>query len=218
MRLVIFANGRFPAYSFIQELLQPGDRIICADGGAARALSLGLTPSLVVGDMDSLAPEARRELESRGASFEVHPAAKDQSDLELAMLKALELHPGEIIILGALGDRFDHAHANVMLLGLALERGIPARIVDETHEIRIFDQELVLEGNPGDCLSLFTLGPSAAGVTTAGLKYPLNGETLYRGSTRGLSNEFAASRARITAASGPLLAIKTRSSTIRDGS
>ncbi len=102
-----------------------------------------------------------------------------------------------------------------MLLLLPLDRGIPACIVDETREIRVFKRELILEGKPGDRLSLFPLDAAASGVATEGLKYPLRGETLCRGSTRGLSNEFTAPRARITAASGLLLAIKIQ---LRDGS
>ncbi len=212
MRAVIFANGHFPGPAFIRAFLVKDDCIICADGGAAHALALGLAPRLVVGDMDSLCPDSRRMLQSRGIPFKVYPAAKDHSDLELALQKALELHPEEIVFLGALGGRIDHAFVNIMLLLPPLERGIPARIVDENQELRVFKRELVLEGKPGDMLSLFPLDAAVSGVVTEGLVYPLRGETLCRGSTRGLSNAFKVSRARITAGPGLLLAVKTTAS------
>lgn len=41
---------------------QPGDFLICADGGWACARQFGLTPQLVVGDFDSMPPEMRPDV------------------------------------------------------------------------------------------------------------------------------------------------------------
>ena len=41
---------------------QPGDFLICADGGWARARQFGLTPQLVVGDFDSMPPAMRPDV------------------------------------------------------------------------------------------------------------------------------------------------------------
>ncbi len=60
----------------------------------------------------------------------------------------------------------------------------------------------------GELLTLLPLGGPAAGVTTSGLEYPLDGETLEPGSTRGVSNVFAEPEARVTLADGVLLAIR----------
>ena len=50
-------------------------------------------------------------------------------------------------------------------------------------------------------------GP-AVGVTTEGLAYPLHGETLGPGSSRGVSNVFAGETARISVERGVVLAVR----------
>jgi thiamine pyrophosphokinase len=47
-------------------------------------------------------------------------------------------------------------------------------------------------------------------VETEGLVYPLRGEPLYRGATRGVSNELVAERARVRHGAGELLIIHYR--------
>ena len=44
-----------------------------------------------------------------------------------------------------------------------------------------------IEGSKGDILSLLPLGGDAAGVSTLGLLYPLDAETLNEGYARGMS-------------------------------
>ena len=68
--------------------------------------------------------------------------------------------------------------------------------------------ERTLVGEPGELISLFAVHGPASGVVTEGLVYPLRGETLEPGSSRGVSNVFAAREARIArrawrAARGP---------------
>ena len=54
IRALIFANGRLPDVHKVRSLVQPGDVLIAADGGTHHILSIGLTPSVIVGDLDSL--------------------------------------------------------------------------------------------------------------------------------------------------------------------
>jgi thiamine pyrophosphokinase len=71
----------------------------------------------------------------------------------------------------------------------------------------------VLHGEPGELVSLFALHGCAGGITTEGLVYPLHGEALEPGSSRGTSNAFAAPQARVTVEHGVLLAIRPGGST-----
>ncbi len=120
-RTVIIANGDPPAASDLQRWLRPGDRLLCADGGARVALQYDLRPLRVIGDFDSLNDAELQALERRGAQLERHPAHKDETDLELALLYAASTEPdGEIVILGALGGRLDQTVANVMLLAMPI--------------------------------------------------------------------------------------------------
>jgi thiamine pyrophosphokinase len=64
-----------------------------------------------------------------------------------------------------------------------------------------------LTGAPGELVSILALHGRAEGVTTDGLLYPLTGEALEPGSSRGVSNVFVTPTARIRMARGVLLAV-----------
>ena len=53
-RIIIFANGELPDLEKARALLRDDDFIIAADGGTRHALALGLTPKIIIGDLDSL--------------------------------------------------------------------------------------------------------------------------------------------------------------------
>ncbi len=209
-RVVIIANGDLKDLKFYRDLFKPDDYIICVNGGTGHALALGYKPDLVIGDLDSLAPDHKRELEQSESQIISHPREKDASDLELAVDYAIAMQPAEILIIGALGGkRIDHAYINLLLLYKPLCSDIPACIIDEYQEIYLLKDKFVIEGDPGDCLSLFTLTSESCGIVTEGLQFPLKNENLHFASTRGLSNILTASRAKITIDSGLLLVIKT---------
>jgi len=214
LTVILFANGDYKNPNFYLEYLSKYNSkeyyVICADGGANHALSLGLTPDMVVGDLDSLDDVVCQRLTGSKCQFHKFPSAKNESDLELAMKHALDLKPREIIVFGATGGRMDHAFANIMLLMLPLSRGIKTVIVDEIHEMQLMDKELTVEGIPGDFVSLFPLTAEAQGVVTRGLKYPLKNETLYVSASRGLSNELTGSIAHISITQGCLLVVKVK--------
>ena len=100
-RIIIFANGDLPDINKANALLHPDDFIICADGGTRHAFALNLKPDLVIGDMDSIQKEHWQKLEETGISIELFPPDKNETDLELALNRAFELEPKEIIIIAA---------------------------------------------------------------------------------------------------------------------
>ncbi len=206
MRAIIIANGRECAGA---DWVRAGDWIVAADGGAARALAWGLTPHLVIGDMDSLPGDIRSDLEKQGCRFILHPRDKDETDLELALRHVARAGATEIIILGAMGGRTDHAFANVLLLTLPFLAGVAVRIVSEGEEISLVrgGESLQLTGQRGDLVSLLPLGGDAHGVMTEGLAWALEDETLFFGRSRGVSNEMTAPQARIGVEEGFLLVI-----------
>jgi len=212
-RVVIIANGTINDLEFYQGQIREEDFLICADGGANHALAMGLIPHLVVGDLDSIDVQVRKKLCSTPTKFLQYPAQKEKSDLELALDKAIELCPEEIVMIGVFGgSRMDHTYANLMLLNVSFHRGINAKIIDEDHEVRLVNSEINIQGQPGDYLSLLPLTAEVEGVVTEGLKYPLKGETLYFSSSRGLSNEFISREASITVKAGMLLLMKVKKS------
>jgi len=94
----------------------PGDRVIAADYGAHYARAWGWPVHLLVGDLDSLPADEAATLRAEGVPAITAPQAKDETDLELALARALGDGAGEIVICAALGGRADHLLANVLLL------------------------------------------------------------------------------------------------------
>lgn len=208
-RTVIIANGELRVLDAARAWLRPGDRLIAADGGAHHCRTLGLIPHLVVGDLDSLSPEERAELERAGTRFEVHPARKDETDLELALRAARREGAQEVVILAALGGRWDQSLANVLLLAHPDFALLALRLADGSDTFWIVRDHATVRGVPGDIVSLVPLGGEAEGVTLTGLEYPLNDDVLRFGYTTGISNRLTASEATITVRRGVLLVVHT---------
>ena len=207
MRAIIFANGAMDQWPLEFEISRENDLILAADGGTHHCLAWNVTPHAVVGDLDSLQPDTLADLKSQGVEIISHPPRKDETDLELALKVALERNASEIIILGALGKRWDMTLSNVLVLAAPFLAGVKTRILDERQEITCLrgGQKVTFYGHPGDVLSLSSLKDSAAGVTLSGLEYPLKNATLPIGSTRGTSNVFAGNTAEVEIKAGYLL-------------
>lgn len=208
-RVILFANGDFSSLDFYKKLLREDDYIICADGGVNTVYPAGIVPDLLIGDFDSVEGDILEKLKFEKTEFLKYPAEKDESDLELALLKAIELKPEEIIIFAALGKRLDHIFANLMLLTLPLKSGLICSIIEEDYEIFLIDKFIKIKRGKGAYLSLFPLTPVVEAIETYGLKYSLKNENLYLGPSRGLSNEIIEEEATIKIKKGKLLIIKT---------
>ncbi len=113
-RIIIFANGDLPDLEKARALLRDDDFIIAADGGTRHALALGLTPNVIVGDLDSL--PSNFEPSTFNGEIVLYPKDKNETDLELAIQHALTLNPEQVIILAALGGRLDQTLGNIALI------------------------------------------------------------------------------------------------------
>jgi thiamine pyrophosphokinase len=185
--------------------------VVAADAGATTADQLGLRPDLAVGDFDSIAAGELDRLRAAGIAIEVAPSAKDESDTELAVRAALARGADAVTIVGGLGGRPDHLMANIALLALPelIERA--AELLDGSTRVGLVrpGRERVIAGRVGDLVSLIPFGPGVDGVTTAGLAWPLDDESLPLGPARGLSNLRVEAVARVSVRSGVLVVIET---------
>jgi thiamine pyrophosphokinase len=209
-RIMIFANGNLPEPKGVRRLLRPDDFIICADGGTQHALELGLTPSLVIGDMDSIQKDQWQWLEQAGVSIEIFPRDKNETDLEIALQRALELEPKQVVVVAALGGRLDQTLGNLTLLTGARLSTVDIRLDDGVEEIFICRDQAEVQGGSGDIVSLIPWGNPVHGVKTESLKWPLDHETLYPEKTRGISNEMTGTTASVSIGSGLLLVVHRR--------
>jgi thiamine pyrophosphokinase len=203
--VVVVATGAAPP---VVRREVPGAAVIAADGGLDAVLAAGSSPALVVGDLDSADPGAIAEAERRGARVDRHPVAKDATDLELALNAALARSPARVLVLGSGGGRLDHLAAAILCLASDRYAATEIDAILGGARLHVVRRERRLAGSPGELLSLLAVHGAAEGVVTEGLRYPLNGETLDPGSSRGVSNVFEGSEARIAVARGVLLAVR----------
>jgi thiamine pyrophosphokinase len=209
-RTVIFANGRLPDPAAVAALLRPDDWIIAADGGARHVLACGRTPHLIIGDLDSLPPETQAELEAGGTECLVHPADKDETDLELALLHASGAGAGTVLVMGAFGGRLDQTLANLLLLARPELADLAVSITDGRQTAYLVRDGIAIGGAAGDRVSLIPVGGDVHGVTTTGLAWKLAGETLYLGQARGVSNVMTGLQAQVQVTAGLLLCVHER--------
>jgi thiamine pyrophosphokinase len=206
---VIFANGVFTNSTQVKSAVKTADLVIAADGGARHCLDIGIIPDIVIGDFDSLDADELKHLSSGGSDIIQHPARKDYTDLELALLHALEKGVDEVAILGALGKRWDQTLANILLPASADFANLVIRLLDGSQEVNLLRsrETIILRGRPGDTVSLIPLCGNAQGVRTRGLEYPLENDDLVFGSTRGISNVITAPEASVYLDQGILVCV-----------
>ena len=209
-RIIIFANGELPDLDKARTLLQKEDYIICADGGTRHALALHVRPDLIIGDMDSTEKDQLRSLKEAEVSIELFPHDKNETDLELAIHRAIELSPTQIIIIAGLGGRLDQTLANITLLTDLRLAAFDVRLDDGMEEIFVCRDQVQVHGKSGDLVSLVPWGGAVSEVQTMNLKWPLYKETLYPDRTRGISNEMLGESASISIGSGLLLVVHRR--------
>ncbi len=212
-RCIIFANGEMDTPPAILKQLQPDDLVIAADGGSRHCRAMGITPRVIVGDLDSISPAELAFFEGRATEILRFPSRKDETDLELAVQYAQKAGVEEVYVVGALGARWDMTMANILLLAAEKFSGLSMHLLDGTQEFSVLrgDSQAVFRGQPGDLLSLIPLGGDCGGITTQGLEYPLNNERLSFGSPRGVSNVFLHASVHIQLTEGVLLCLVNRS-------
>jgi thiamine pyrophosphokinase len=137
-----------------------------------------------------------------------HPAAKDATDLELALDEAVALGAARVLVVASDGGRLDHLLASLLLLGFERYAALELDALVGGALVHVIRGGRTLRGAAGELVTLLALAGPAVGVTTDGLEYPLSGETLEPGSSRGVSNVFSGAEARVTVLGGVLLAVR----------
>jgi len=208
-RFVIFANGQ--ADSTARDYISASDTIICADGGAIHALELGLTPDLVIGDLDSLDDAVVQDLQKREISIQRHPVNKDKTDLELALDYVVQQHGTHVLLLTAFGGRVDQMIGNLLVFTLPSFQKLDATIIDRNHKIHVIAEPCTktFHGAARDTFSILPLSPLLHIDTLKGTEWPLDNTELHMGSSHGMSNKFVQPDVILTISNGSCLVIHT---------
>jgi len=201
---LLLIGGEGPARTVLEGILAQQPRIIAADSGFDLAVALGVEPELLVGDLDSVAdtPELRAFPRNR---IRRYPADKDETDTELGLRLFRELGVQRVVLAGGGGGSLEHL---VGILALFERDERPEAWYTAREHVQAVEGELALEGCRGQSLSLFPLGAGAAGLSSRGLKWSLDGLNWTRGDA-GVSNLCTEDRVVIRARSGRLLMVRT---------
>jgi len=200
MHALIIANGTLPQSDFVRALVKFVNFVVCADGGANHAQTLGIKPDIIIGDFDSITPSTKIFFQN---ILQLHLDDQNTTDLEKAIEHCLDRKITSIDVVGALGSRIDHTTGS---LGCFKKYGekIHIRMIDSKGELILIRKEVHLEMREGEKLSLIPLD-RCTGVTTRNLKYALNNDTLELGVHEGISNEATFQQVSIRVETGTLL-------------
>ena len=197
-----FIFGALPVAA-LSEKPQDGDLIIAADKGYDVALSLSLTPDLVVGDFDSRgeAPEVENLVRLQ--------VRKDDTDVGHAVELGFARGYRDFVVYGAVGGWLDHTVANVVIAHDVARRGGRALFIGDDCRFAVIHNDTVFFDPRDDGrISVFALGGTAKGVTIRGLSYELTDYDLPCASHLGVSNAFIGQPSRISVGDGDLLIIR----------
>ncbi len=208
-KTVIFANGCPMEEPPVDDLIHPEDTVICADGGAVHALSLGIIPNIVIGDCDSLPKGTTDDLRARGVQIIKKPSKKNETDLELAVQLAVARGASRILVLTALGGRMDQSLANILLLAKPEWQPIRIELAEGKQAAVLIrgPDEIEIAGDKGDIFSLIPLSEVLNGVTLEGLEWPAKDSVFHLGSTEPISNSFTGEKALVRIDSGTALIV-----------
>lgn len=211
MKICIVLNGEIKDYDYINRIVRTGsyDYIICSDGGANHAYNMDILPDYIIGDLDSIDKNIIEYYKSNNIKFEKFPTKKDETDTELCIELSDKLKAKEIHLIGALGGRIDHTIANINLLYYIRKRGIIPKIISEKEEIYIaMNEELIIDGEIGDTISILPIKNDAKDVTLKNLEYPLENYDIKFSRPLGISNVMTNVNCNIKVNEGSLIIIK----------
>lgn len=168
MKAVILANGAFPTLPCLIDELRGAEFLAVCDGATCHLESLGIEPSVVVGDLDSIT----EELKQKYAPKIVHIKEQESNDLSKAFFYCVGLGYDEFVVLGATGKREDHSIANISLLSVYINHCKNIVMKSDFGTFSVYKTPCKIPSKKGEQISIFSLNPNAK-FTSEHLKYPL---------------------------------------------
>ena len=152
---------------------------VAADGGADAALSAGIIPDAVVGDLDSISDHARVQIPAAAIH---HIAEQDSTDFDKVVRN---VDAPVLVAVGFTGGRMDHALS--VLHGLMARANRSIVVLGEEDVVFLCPRRITLPTKANDRVSLFPLA-SVTG-TSEGLYWPIAGLRFAPGVLSGTSNK-----------------------------
>jgi thiamine pyrophosphokinase len=185
----VFVGGNTP-HQFVSPVVHRCNTIVAADSGWRHALSVGVTPSVVLGDFDSITADELREVHEANVPLIEYPSNKDLTDAEIALQYIVDSDATSLLLVSGGGDRFDHL---LSLMHALCDRSLSGlrrcAIVGDTRiDIVTASHAISLSSDHGQIVSLVPISGDARGVSTTGLRWPLHAGDLQTTKSRGVSN------------------------------
>lgn len=206
MKVLICLSGKIHK-EILQDKYKKADYVIAADGGGNILFDSMLLPDILLGDLDSISNDALNFFLDKNITIEEYPVEKDYTDGELALIKAINLNPKEVTILGAIGSRLDHVFGNIGLLYKLLLNDIQGKIVDKNNIIMMTNKNTNIKAQYGFRFSILPYSDNVRGLSIEGGKYNLHNHDLGKGETITISNEFKDEFVKVTLKEGIILII-----------
>ncbi len=193
MKVILILNGEICDYDVISKYIEEDDYIIACDGAVKHCQELNIVPDIIIGDFDSANDDLLESFRGKSIALKF-PVEKDYTDGELGVLRAIRYCENEnvedVLVLGAFSHngRFDHVLSNIFMLKLFDEKNIKSRLVCEKNEVYYLTGNITLKTDK-KYISLIPLSDELEVKSSRGLKYSLDNEIFYFGSSRSLSNE-----------------------------
>lgn len=174
----------------------PDAVFIGVDAGTIVLLDEGIRPAAAVGDFDSVTEDEMMRIEQLFPDLDRAASEKDETDTELALVKAMEFSPEQVIVTGVTGGRLDHYMS--ALHGIyQVQQKFPATeflLVNRQNRIRFLAPGVhrIQASEKYRYISFYPFADRVEGFTLANFKYEVDNEVIPFGSTRFISNELKA--------------------------
>ena len=199
---IILANGQYPSHPAALNKLHTAGTIICTDGSANKLLENGLTPNVIIGDMDSTTVDQNS---FKGLYVKIIDQENTDLDKAFEWCKLNNLSP--LTVLGTSQLREDHTIGNLILLANYIDK-LDINFVTDYFTITCHHGKRSFTSFKQQLVSIVPVEDTQS-ITTEGLEFPLIDE-LFPLSSSGISNR-AIGKQFIISSSGKIWVFRSHS-------
>lgn len=185
---LIIANGESCSNELLGQLLEWSPFVVVLDGAINRVIDLNIKIDVLLGDFDSR-NHALDIIQSQQAVKIIHAPDQDKTDLQKGIEYLIERGFDAVNIIWATGRRADHNLSNVTDL-VRFNNRIRIVLFDDYSKIFQLPKKYQKWYTANTPLSIMPVG-TVNGITTQGLTYNMNNETLKLGYRTSSSNSAA---------------------------
>ena len=167
----LFGNGSNPTHPIVKDRLKSINTFFCVDGGADKLITMGYTPDVILGDLDSIDKEKKIY-----NSTIVHLEDQSKNDLEKSISWCVNQGIKELELFGFSYGRDDHHLANLFIMKNFSDK-VKMKMYTDKSLIFCINEHSTFLSEANQTVSIFTFNKKTT-ITTTGLKYALKNSPL----------------------------------------